>query len=620
MSALFGAGDGGKTPRPPNLAPVVNAGPDRSVPILTPLALAGTVTDDGLPDPPAAVTHHWSVVAAPVGGVATLSDDASLTSTVSFDVPGSYTLRLTASDARLTAHEDVWVVATPPAPVVAITAPTDGTSLPVRTSVEVTAVATSALGTITRVEYLLDGVSFGVSTVPATPPSTFTVSLWVSPPVGAYVLTCVATDSFGQQTTSDPVQFTATGYSGAPVAEITSPEEDVRVSAPTVISGVAAHAFFESWALQYRLKPVDGDPSPPAWANVAVGTELVGTPADGVVPAVPGLLGTFDPSLLVNGIYQLRLRVTDTTGTSLVDGPITLVVEGHRKPGAFSLSFTDLTIPFAGTPLALTRSYDSRDTRVGDFGPGWRLSASNVRVQKNRHLGLAWYQTLQSGTGIQFYVVDPQLERIVTVVFPDGETHRFRAGAYVKNRPGDPDNASFAVIVIEGKYRFYPLGNTTSKLEPVDATDELAETFYMTSTGECDVTSDEFGFEPFNPTRFRLTTKDGTVYILEERQGLLSMRDRNGNTLSVAPEAITVTHPTPSGPSSQSVTIHRTGAGIVDVITDTAGDVRQPDTRRHGVPLRGPAAAQPPHAGRRPPGCLRPAQRVRRPRAPGAAG
>ena len=157
------------------------------------------------------------------------------------------------------------------------------------------------------------------------------------------------------------------------------------------------------------------------------------------------------------------------------------------KVGAFSLAFEDLNIPLVGIPISVTRTYDSRDPRIGDFGPGWRLAVGNIRVQKNRDLGLGWWQTPQEGTGIQFYYVEPQRERIVTIVFPDGETHRFRAGAYVKNREGDPDNASFAVVVRQGRYKFYPLGDTTSTLEPLDGANQLYDRFWLEGTSTQDL-------------------------------------------------------------------------------------------------------------------------------------
>ena len=53
----------------PNTPPVVDAGPNRTITLPAAAALDGTVSDDGLPDPPGAVTAAWSTT-APVLNVA----------------------------------------------------------------------------------------------------------------------------------------------------------------------------------------------------------------------------------------------------------------------------------------------------------------------------------------------------------------------------------------------------------------------------------------------------------------------------------------------------------------------------------------------------------------------
>ncbi len=280
---------------------------------------------------------------------------------------------------------------------------------------------------------------------------------------------------------------------------IVTPAEDTRISAPLVFTGIVQDEFLARWQLDYRLKAADGA-AEETWTTFASGTSQVGSSASGATAAVPGTLGTFDPTMLLNGIYEVRLRVTNTAGQSLVDGPITVVVEGNMKVGIFSLAFEDLKVPVAGIPISVTRTYDTRDARVGDFGPGWRLAVANVRVQKNRNLGAGWWQTPQSGDGIQFYDVLPLNERIVTIAMPDGETLRFRAGAYVKNRDGDPDYRSFGVVVRQGGFRFYPIGDTTGQLEALNPAGEPITRFYLAGTGDQDLRADDPTADPFAPT------------------------------------------------------------------------------------------------------------------------
>lgn len=81
----------------PNQLPVVDAGSDTLVTTLTQqVPLDGTVTDDGLPDPPGAPVTKWFQRSGP--GSATFGDAMSVDATVSFSAVGDYTLELMAFD------------------------------------------------------------------------------------------------------------------------------------------------------------------------------------------------------------------------------------------------------------------------------------------------------------------------------------------------------------------------------------------------------------------------------------------------------------------------------------------------------------------------------------------
>jgi hypothetical protein len=92
-------------PAPVNASPVVSAGAPQTVTMPTPATLAGSVSDDGLPN--SALTSQWSQVAGP-GSVAFTSPQTTATA-AAFDAPGTYVLRLTASDGDLTSSSDVTV-------------------------------------------------------------------------------------------------------------------------------------------------------------------------------------------------------------------------------------------------------------------------------------------------------------------------------------------------------------------------------------------------------------------------------------------------------------------------------------------------------------------------------
>ena len=94
-----------------NQAPTVSAGTDQTVTLPNAAVLTGTATDDGLPNPPAAMTYTWSVSSGP--GTVTFSAPGALSTTASFSTSGSYVLRLAASDGALTSSDLVGVTVNP---------------------------------------------------------------------------------------------------------------------------------------------------------------------------------------------------------------------------------------------------------------------------------------------------------------------------------------------------------------------------------------------------------------------------------------------------------------------------------------------------------------------------
>src|SRR6266540_176349 len=97
---------------PANATPSVSAGADQVTTVGTPALLDGTVTDDGLPKPPGAVTVAWSQVSGPAAG-AQFASPGSVDTSVSFSESGTYVFRLTASDGERSASDDVSVVVNP---------------------------------------------------------------------------------------------------------------------------------------------------------------------------------------------------------------------------------------------------------------------------------------------------------------------------------------------------------------------------------------------------------------------------------------------------------------------------------------------------------------------------
>jgi len=95
---------------PGNIPPTVNAGADQAVSLAANAILVGTVSDDGLPNPPGALTISWSKVSGP--GLVTFGNANAVNTTASFSAVGSYILRLTASDGELTSSDDIAIIVT----------------------------------------------------------------------------------------------------------------------------------------------------------------------------------------------------------------------------------------------------------------------------------------------------------------------------------------------------------------------------------------------------------------------------------------------------------------------------------------------------------------------------
>ncbi len=203
-----------------NQPPSVDAGVDQQVALPASASLTGAVADDGLPNPPGATTHRWSAVSGP--GTVTFADASALRTTAAFSAPGTYLLRLTASDSALGASDDLTVSVTasdttPPSAPTSVTA-----SAPTSARVDVAWAASSddvgvAGYTVTR-----DGVVVG------TTASTSYADTTVAPRT-TYAYTVTARDAAGN--TSPP----------SPTASVTTPGATSVVFAAAGDHGANAH-------------------------------------------------------------------------------------------------------------------------------------------------------------------------------------------------------------------------------------------------------------------------------------------------------------------------------------------------------------------------------------------
>jgi hypothetical protein len=98
---------------PPNTPPVVSVGDDQIITLPAAAIIDAHVSDDGLPNPPHALTYTWTSESGP-GTVTFVSDKEDTRATFAKD--GIYVLRLTVRDGQFTSYDEVQVTVNPQAP------------------------------------------------------------------------------------------------------------------------------------------------------------------------------------------------------------------------------------------------------------------------------------------------------------------------------------------------------------------------------------------------------------------------------------------------------------------------------------------------------------------------
>jgi RHS repeat-associated protein len=335
------------------------------------------------------------------------------------------------------------------------------------------------------------------------------------------------------------VKWSAPGGGGsAPAPAITSlsPADGSVVTKPVAITATIAPPAGQtitSWRVFYQAL----DPGP----------QVVIASGSGAPPAN---LATFDPTVLPNDTYGITVEATASNG-GVQDVTTTVIVLGTLKSGRYVTTYQDLSVPVGGFQMTVRRTYDSIDKTAGDFGGGWKVDVTNFRVAPNHVLGLSgWTQYNKSCVlGLCFTAFKNSAPRYVTVTFPDQHTEVFDF---------TPDGGTNLFWECKPQFTADASQGTTSTLEPLDDT-------------ACSYTGDGnlYGSNgPYNPHRFKLTTRDGRVLVLDATHGLISETDAFGNSVTVSANGVTSTLGPASSPTpGPSITYQRDGQGrITDVV------------------------------------------------------
>jgi len=216
---------------------------------------------------------------------------------------GTYTLTAKATDnsGGTTTSSAITVVVTPAAninPTVSITAPANNANYTAPATVAITATASDADGTVSKVDFYNGATLLGTATAS---PYTFN---WTNVAAGTYTLTAKATDNAGGTTTSSAITIVVKATANInPTVSITAPVNNATYTAPATVTITAT------------ASDADGTISKVDFYN---GSTLLGT-----ITASPYL---FTWNNVAAGTYALTAKATDNSGGATTSSVITITV------------------------------------------------------------------------------------------------------------------------------------------------------------------------------------------------------------------------------------------------------------------------------------------------------
>jgi RHS repeat-associated protein len=355
---------------------------------------------------------------------------------------------------------------------------------------------------------------------------------------GNFTVTATASDAATNSTTAPLQTLVVNNPNGTPpTVQLGSnyPAADAVITAPTTLEATISD---DHVGVSYTLLviPFDGSPT----QTISSGSTTTSNTLT--------FSTTFDPTLLANGDYTLELRTTDTDDnlTTVTDRHVS--VQGHLKLGRETLTVTDLTIPVAGIPIKISRTYDSLNAGKSlDFGYGWQLSYGDAQLKVD----------LVPGTGQTWGDYPPFTDGThVYVTMPGGEREGFTFQPW--------EEVQFFGIIDYWHPYFVPDAGVIDQLTVPDA--------LMTKDGNQYYTIESSGLNTYNPAdptygdQYTVTTLTGLGYQIAADTGKLTgMMARNGNSLAFSSTGVTSS-------TGKTVSFTRDPAGHIVAITDPRGN------------------------------------------------
>ncbi len=270
----------------------------------------------------------------------------------------------------------------PAAPQVALTAPADGASVPLNSTVDLTATATDSDGTILKVEFF-DGAT-KLATVSSAP---YGYSL-VNPAPGSHVLTAVATDNSNLSTLSNLVTINVTN--SAPIVTLTDPDEAES------FGDAPASTHFEAIA-----SDTDGTISRIEFYANALKVGEVTT------PAADGITFIYNWNTGYTGTYLLTVKAYDNFGAVTTSTQVrTLYVTNADNvlPSAAITSPASNAIFATSSPLTITATAVDTDGTISkvEFYQG----TTKLGEDTTSPYSFAWIPTLAGNYSLTAVATD----------------------------------------------------------------------------------------------------------------------------------------------------------------------------------------------------------------------
>jgi len=350
--------------------------------------------------------------------------------------------------------------------------------------------------------------------------------------VGMFEVNAVALDAQGNEGYAKRDLFVkGKADNKAPEVSIESPVEDSKITSSVEIIGTAYDENLVKYVLEYSEKGKD------QYIKFAEGDTSVKN----------GVLGKLDATMMRNGQYDIKLTAYDAGGL-ISSYSVSYMIEGEKKVGNFSIAFEDLTVPMASLPVTVVRTYDSRNKQKGDFGIGWTMALKDIKIDENCAPGEHWKHEASGGILNRRYDLYETKEHTISVTYPDGRVDKFG----IKVSPSSQQYAPIQATTVS----FVPKEGTSSKLEALDMPNNCM--VYNNGLYTYDV-------ELYDPDRYKLTTQDGTVYVINQNSGVESITDANGNTVTFTRDGIIHS-------AGNSVTFKRDNQGRITEIIDPMGN------------------------------------------------